>query len=133
MDLEGSWLGQRRAWRVTVLSFEQRGDIPVTLLHPVTVEIARDEVELADLALTVATGKVAVKSFRWRQHRLASEGEFTGVPASILIRLTRTGDNLRSTLLVGGDWSITAAPRMNGTLRVRREAGDIASRDVAGL
>src|SRR5262249_43666273 len=101
--------------------------------RPVTVEIARDGVELADLALTVSTGRVAVKSFRWRQHRLSSEGEFTGVPASLLLRLSETGDNVHSTLVIGGEWSFTAAPRMNGVLRVRREGGDLESRDVAGL
>src|SRR5262249_18560076 len=31
------------------------------------------------------------------------------------------------------EWSFTAAPRMNGVLRVRREGGDLESRDVAGL
>src|SRR5215470_608437 len=98
-ELKGSWLGgERREWRATVLSFEQRGDIPVTLSHPVTVDIARDGVDLTDLALTVSTGRVAVKSFRWHQRRLSSEGEFTGVPASVLMRLSKTGDNVRSTL-----------------------------------
>src|SRR5262249_33084665 len=104
LELEGSWLGgDQRAWRATVLSFEKRGDIPVILSRPVTVEIARDGVELADLALTVSTGRVAVKSFRWRQHRLSSEGEFTGVPASLLLRLSETGDNVHSTLVIGGE------------------------------
>src|SRR5205085_11169410 len=39
----------------------------------------------------------------------------------------RTGRALpvESTLVMGGEWSIAAAPRLNGTFAVRRESGDV--------
>lgn len=134
LKIRGGWHGgDLPHWQGSVVAFEQRGDIPVTLTRPVTMEVARDRALVSDVALRVATGQVTVRHFRWEGHRFSSEGEFTGIPAALPMQLAAVGHNVRSTLLLGGDWSVAASPRMNGTLRVRRESGDLAARDIAGL
>ena len=134
LKVRGGWHGgEHPQWQGSVLAFEQRGDIPVTLTRPITLELGRDNARVSDVNLNVGTGHLTVRYFRWEGHRFSSDGEFTAIPASLPLKLSAVADNVSSTLLVGGDWSIVASPRMNGVLRVRREAGDLASKDITGL
>jgi translocation and assembly module TamB len=134
LKVHGGWQrGSRPQWQGSVVNFEQRGDIAVTLLHPFTLEVGHDHARVSDVALNVDKGQVAVRYFRWEAHRFSSEGEFSGLPVSLALKFSPAAENVSSTLIIGGDWSIDASPRMNGQLRVHREAGDLASKDITGL
>src|SRR5262249_24161443 len=134
LKVRGGWQsGSHPQWQGSVVSFAQRGDITVTLTRPVMLEVGRDHARLSDVALEGDKGEVTVRYFQWEGHRFSSDGEFTGLPASLPLKFSAVADNVSSTLVIGGDWSIAASPRMNGRLRLRREAGDLASKDVTGL
>ena len=65
--------------------------------------------------------------------RIDTRGSFTGIPVASLARLAGQQLPLKSTLVIGGDWSVAATPRLNGTLNVRREQGDLFATDSATL
>lgn len=131
LTIQGGW--HDGVWRGKLVTLQQRGELPITLLQPVPIELGRNDVQLSDLLLEVDTGRLTVRHLRWGAPGLASDGEFHGIPAALLMRLAAVGANVRSTVFLGGEWSVVASPRLNGELRIRREAGDLAARDIAGV
>ncbi|MCU0804212.1 MAG: translocation/assembly module TamB domain-containing protein [Burkholderiales bacterium] len=120
----GSW-DDRRGWAGEIASFENRGDYPATLKAPALLEIASGRGRLGPLDADVAGGTFRVREARWEDGRLASSGAFERLPAAPLIALAGAGATARGTLTLAGEWAVTASPRLNGTVAVRREAGDI--------
>jgi translocation and assembly module TamB len=134
LKISGGWHdGFPGLWRGSLVAFEQHGDTPITLARPVAMELTRDSGQLSDATLEIGAGRLIVRHLRWAADGLDSKGEFTAIPAALLMKFAGVGENVRSTLLLGGDWSVVASPRLNGLLRVRRETGDLGSRYIAGL
>src|SRR6266545_4174203 len=93
-----------------------------TLTHHVAnVSVTGDDLD----ANARLDGGFRVAGFNWREGRIDTRGTFNGVPAAAIARLAGAQLPMRSTLVLGGDWDIAAAPRLAGTLHVRRERGDL--------
>ena len=122
----GTWSGE-------IASFEGRGKVAVTLRAPAPVRVARGQVELGRLEAGVGEGRLLVRELTWSKERIVSSGEFNGIPAQWLVAAADLGEKLRSTMLLDGQWSVTAAPRLDGTLRVRRASGDLVLLDERPL
>jgi translocation and assembly module TamB len=118
----GTWSGE-------IVSFEGRGKVPVTLRAPAPLRVARGRVELGRLEAGVGEGRLLVRELAWSKERVVSSGEFGGLPAQWLVAAAGLGERLRATMLLDGQWSITAAPGLDGTLRLRRASGDLAILD----
>jgi len=115
---DGTWTGE-------VASFESKGKVPVTLRAPASLRVARNRIDLGKVEASLGGGQLLVRELAWSPSRTVSSGEFTGLPAQWLIALANVGDRLRATLLLDGQWSINATPRLDGNLRVRRASGDL--------
>ncbi len=115
----------KRAWAGTVTRFENRGRFPVLLKTPAALELAPGRVVIGAFEAAALGGSLRVRDFRWEAQRLTSSGAFTDFAARLLVDAAGLGDSVRSTLVVGGDWSLTATPRLNGTVRIQRERGDL--------
>ena len=61
----------------------------------------------------------------WDAGRITTRGAFTGVTLAKAAALAGRPLPVESTLVLGGDWSIDAAPRLNGSFTVHRERGDL--------
>ncbi|HEY5896175.1 MAG TPA: translocation/assembly module TamB domain-containing protein, partial [Burkholderiales bacterium] len=116
---EGLWSGE-------IASLDGRGKVPFHLRAPAPLKVARGKVELGRFEASVGEGRLLVREVAWSRSRVASSGEFTGLPAQWLIAAAGMSDKLRGTLLLDGQWAITAAPDVDGTLRLRRASGDLA-------
>ena len=125
--LRGGYSGG--AWAGEVLSLEGRGQVPVHLRAATPLRIAKGRVELGRVEATLGEGHLLVNDLVWSKERVVSSGEFKGLPAQWAIAAAGLTDKLSATLLVDGQWSITAAPALDGTLRLRRASGDIVLQD----
>jgi translocation and assembly module TamB len=112
------------AWNGTVQTFANRGAYVFALRAPARVSIARDRYMVSDLHAAVADGQIDVASLLIEEGRITTQGSFTGVPVNSVAKLAGSPLPFASTLTIGGDWSITATPRLSGTFNVRREGGD---------
>ncbi|HEY5898387.1 MAG TPA: hypothetical protein VIV54_12535, partial [Burkholderiales bacterium] len=117
--VDGLWSGE-------IASLDGRGKVPFHLRAPAPLKVARARVELGRFEASVGEGRLLVREVAWSRSRVASSGEFTGLPAQWLIAAAGMSDKLRGTLLLDGQWAITAAPDVDGTLRLRRASGDLA-------
>jgi translocation and assembly module TamB len=73
----------------------------------------------------VADGDVRLAEFVWDNGRITTSGNFHAVPLATVTRLAGAPLPFGSTVTLGGEWSLAAAPRLTGNLTVRREAGDV--------
>ena len=101
--------------------------------RPRALEIARDRVHVGATRLAVADGRADLANLAIDDGRIATHGSFTGIPVTALARLSGTTLPFPSTLVLGGDWSLAATPRLSGTLNVRRESGDWFATESATL
>ncbi|MEO8304147.1 MAG: translocation/assembly module TamB domain-containing protein [Betaproteobacteria bacterium] len=116
----GGW-----TWSGTLDTLENRGLWALHLATPATLAIARGHVEIGAARIDVADGRVDLKALSWDDGHVTTRGEFAGVPVATAAKFAGVSLPFASTLTVAGDWSIAAAPRLNGTVTLRRERGDL--------
>jgi translocation and assembly module TamB len=112
-------------WAGSLDTLENRGPWAVRLAAPAALEIARDHVHVGQARLNVADGNVDVGTLEWDDGRITTRGAFAGVPVTTLAKVSGVKLPFISTITLAGDWSLAAAPRLNGSATVRREQGDL--------
>ena len=117
------------AWRGTLSALENRGAVAFKLTAPATFTLSRERVELAGIHLATADGRADVDEFAWTAGRITSRGNFTGVALARAAALAGHALPFASTLVLGGDWSIDATPRLHGRFALHRERGDLYASD----
>jgi translocation and assembly module TamB len=80
---------------------------------------------VGEARVRVADGSVQLSEFVWNDGRMHTQGRFSAVPVSTIARLARATLPVASTITLGGEWSLAATPRLNGTALLRREGGDV--------
>jgi translocation and assembly module TamB len=131
LSLDGSLRNVDRpgeaSWTGTLVAFENRGAVPVRLRGPAALALHRDYARIADAHVEAADGRADIGEFVWDGGRITTRGSFTAIPLTTAARLVGRTLPVESTLVLGGDWSIAAAPRLNGRFSVQRERGDITT------
>ncbi len=112
-------------WTGTLDALQNRGAWPLRLEAPVALEIERDRVDVGPARLAAADGQFEIGALSWDDGRLSTRGAFSGLPVATLIRLAGADMKLVSTMTLAGEWSLAATPRLNGSLTLRREQGDL--------
>jgi len=117
-------------WAGTLEQLTNHGTYALTLEAPTPIEWAAGLLHIGTARVAVADGHADLADFLWDNGRITTRGAFGGIPAMAIARLAGTKLPLATTLVIGGDWTLAANPRLNGTLRVFRERGDIFGTDV---
>jgi translocation and assembly module TamB len=119
MQADGAWQGE-------ILELTNAGDYPLTMLGATALRIARDRVELGPFTAELDAGRLEVRAARWAAGRLQTSGEFSALPARWLVLAAGAAAQVRTNLLLDGSWNLRTAPRLEGTLQLRRRSGDLA-------
>jgi translocation and assembly module TamB len=134
--LHGGW-SRDDGWAGTIDALRNDGRYPLRLVRPVAVRASPARVEVGQLEAVLGEGRIVARESAWTPGRLASSGEFTGLPAAWLLAPAGLAGKLESTLTLEGRWALRSDPALNGTLSVRRGGGDLAfagtPRIAAGL
>jgi translocation and assembly module TamB len=94
-------------------------------MAPAALSVAPDRLQLGRLEASLGEGRLLIEDLRWAPGAFASRGEFRRLPARWLILALGATRQVAGDLTLDGEWSLVAAPRMDGTLRLRRAAGDL--------
>src|SRR5262245_10768814 len=116
---------EKLAWKGTLDSFENRGAWTTRLAAPAHLEVARSRVHVGAARIQVAEGDFNLAEFAWDDGRISTAGDFSAVPLATFARVAGTPLPFQSTLTLSGEWKLATTPRLNGTLAVRRQSGDI--------
>ena len=122
-----------RAWGGTIDALDNRGTLALSLAAPTPVEWSADRLHVGAAHLRIAEGRADLADFLWDNGKLTTRGAFSDMPVSALFRLAGRKPPLATTLVIAGDWSLAATPRLNGTLHIARERGDVYGTDTATL
>ena len=134
IDFAGRLVGRwRRAdgWSGTVETLANRGRFPAKLVAPVAVETGPGRIAIGAAAVELGDGRLEIQRLRWERGRLSTQGELAGVAIAPFLALAGLPPEVATTLVVRGAWSIDTTPRLNGTIALARESGDIAVGDPA--
>ncbi len=115
---------EARRWSGTLDGFANAGTYAVRLLAPAGLAVARGSVEVGNAAIAIAEGRVDVAKLAFNDGRIDTQGSYTGVPVAAVAHLSGRPLPFHSTLVVGGQWALTASPRLNGVFTLARERGD---------
>ena len=113
-------------WSGTVEALENRGEYPVALEAPVTLEVAPRRLRAGKLAMRVAGGRLDANEIRYDEGRIASQGQFSGLRARVLLALAGLSPEAGGTMQLAGSWALASEPRWNGTVSIRRQSGDLS-------
>ncbi len=113
-----------RTWSGRIDTFANQGPRAVRLLGPATLTLGPGGVDVGPAAIALADGRVDVVRFARRDGRIDTQGSYSGLSVASLARFLGRPLPLHSTLVVGGQWTLTASPRLNGTFTLARERGD---------
>ena len=112
------------AWSGRVSRLTNTGSVALALEAPATLSVSRQRVAIGTARIAIAEGRADIERLVVDTGRVDTRGSFTGIPVKALARLGGATFPLASTLVIGGDWALSAAPKLNGTLNVKREGGD---------
>ena len=113
------------SWSGTLVTFDNRGTIPVRLRGTAALALHRNYLRIGDAHIEAADGRADIGEFVWNDGRITTRGAFTGIPLATAARLAGQKLPVDTTLVLAGDWSIAAAPRLTGRFSVQRERGDV--------
>jgi translocation and assembly module TamB len=129
LSVVGGWANvdapDHAQWSATEVSFENRGSVPVRIAPGALLVARAGDAQITNAHLEVAVGRADVGELTWDHGRITTRGTFTGVPLAAAARLAGRKLPVDATLVLGGDWSIAANPRLDGTFSVKRERGDL--------
>ncbi|MEP6943192.1 MAG: translocation/assembly module TamB domain-containing protein, partial [Betaproteobacteria bacterium] len=117
-------------WSGNVEVAENKGAYALALASPARLEIDKRRVRLSEAHLRIAEGSADIGEFVWDDGRITSRGSFAAVPLATLARLAGRALPVRATLTLKGDWSVAATPRLDGTVHVARDDGDVYATDA---
>jgi translocation and assembly module TamB len=117
------------SWTGSVDALENKGDYAIALTAPARLNVSSGRVLLSDAHVHVAEGVADIGEFVWDAGRITSRGSFSSVPVAALARMAGRPLPVRSTLTLKGDWLVAATPRLDGTINVARDGGDIYATD----
>lgn len=120
----GGW-SRDEGWAGTILSLANTGPYPGRLVAPAPLRVSPGRVALGRFEASVGGGRLLVQEAAWSRERFASSGEFSGMPGQWLVLAAGLDERIHSTMRVDGRWSLAAAPRLDGTLLVRRRSGEL--------
>ena len=113
-------------WSGALEELVNRGEVPVELVSPVSLALSPQRVQVEPFELRVVGGRLAVSELRYTGGRLSTAGRFSDLPVRPLVALAGGPADRAGTLRLTGNWSVSNAPRLVGSIRIERESGDVA-------
>ncbi len=120
--IEGRWAAPE--WTGSVVTLENKGTYPATLVQPVPVRFGGGQLTAGPAEARIAGGRVSLQALAWSKDRLDTRGEVAGMPIAPFVALAGV-TGVATDLRVKGRWDLATTTRLNGTLALAREAGDV--------
>ena len=123
----GGWSTQdgEAAWRGHITRIDNEGRLATHLAQPATLSIGAAHQRIEGLTLAIAEGRVSIESLDHADGRLATRGQFEHLGVQALSRWFPAFETAKSTLTLKGVWDLTLGERIDGSLQVAREDGDL--------
>lgn len=122
--LSGGWHAAQ-GWAGQLETFGNTGSYAVELLGPALLAAGPERVSIRDARLRLLQGTLMVNEAGYHNGNLDTRGSFSGIPASALQRLSGSSLPMDVSLILAGGWNLHIGQNLDGTVKIRRESGDI--------
>lgn len=123
-DLAGGW-EEKSGWSGSLRTLENRGRYPLALLAPARLTLAPGRFSLNEAALGFAGANIQIHELSRQGGRLSSRGELRGLPLDQFAVLAFKPRTAETNLTLAGKWSVAVADRVDGSIELWREQGDV--------
>lgn len=124
-------LDDEQVWRGQLAQAQAQGRWPMSLISPATLVLSGEQQQVNDLALTVSGGRLSIEQFNRRGSQMSSRGALGNLPLAPFLSMLETELPFTTDLRVNGDWDLRAGDTLDGTLHLRRLAGDVRTKSPA--
>jgi len=126
----GALQAQAQSWQGSIEQFNGSGRLQARLSGAAPLEISRQRIELRQVHLQMDSAVLAIEQLRRDQDGIQTRGRFEHLQLAALLPLLRPQPDVSTDLLFGGEWNLTLSGVPRGTVSLRRESGDLATRGM---
>ncbi len=111
-------------WQGNIERFDGSGRFVAHLAGPAAFDISRERAALEHFRLDADRAYIAVEQFSRDRRGLMTKGRFERLQVGALMQFATAEPPFKTDLELAGEWNVTIAGAVDGTLAVRRERGD---------
>ncbi len=119
------------SWKGTLDEAAVGGTLVAKLEAPAALEWTPERAGARGLRIAFAGGSLAIDALDVDHGRVSTTGAFHALPLEALARVAGHPLTFGSTLTLSGRWDVAAAPRINGSIDIARESGDLYGADAS--
>ncbi|MGE5384310.1 MAG: translocation/assembly module TamB domain-containing protein, partial [Betaproteobacteria bacterium] len=112
-------------WQGNIERFDGNGRFVAHLAGPAAFDVSQQRAALEHFRLDADRAYIAVEQFS-RDHRgLVTKGRFERLQVGALMQFATPEPAFKTDLELAGEWNVSMAGAVDGTLAIRRERGDV--------
>ncbi|WP_158592239.1 translocation/assembly module TamB domain-containing protein [Noviherbaspirillum sedimenti] len=131
LQASGALQAQALRWQGSIDQLSGSGRLQARLAGAAPLEVSRQRIELRQFRLEMDDAILAIEQLRRDEQGIQTRGRFEHLPLAALLPYLRPQPDISTDLLFGGEWDVRLAGVPSGTLSLRRERGDLATRGMA--
>ena len=118
-------------WEGAINTFDAVGHLSAKLNAPANLLISQKQIQLDQFKVTGVNASIVIDQFQRNERGISTRGKFEHVKIGELLRSLNPAVPIAGDLALAGDWNLSLIDKLDGTLNVRRESGDIVMRGNA--
>ncbi|HEY8100052.1 MAG TPA: translocation/assembly module TamB domain-containing protein [Burkholderiaceae bacterium] len=126
-------LGSAARWQGTINRMEGEGRVVGHLAEAAPLTVSRQRMQLDHFVLDANDGHLAIDQFIRDQNNIVTRGNFERLQIMSLLQFANQQPMLTSDLQLAGEWNLDLANTVNGSIKVRRQSGDIMMKGSASV
>ncbi len=117
-------LSEQFSWQGKVKSLTGKSIVPFQLMAPMSLMVSNEQAKLGAAELHVGQSVIQIGHVDWYKGILNTQGEFKKIVVADWLPLLGNKE-VRSDLILAGGWSIKQNQDINGSVNLKRIAGDV--------
>lgn len=124
-------LARAPRWEGAINTFDAAGYLTAKLNAPAHLLISQKQVQLDQFKVTGANASIVIEQFLRNERGVTTRGKFEHVKIGELLQSINPAAPVGGDLALAGEWNLSLIDKLDGTVNVRRESGDIVMRGNA--
>lgn len=112
-------------WKGNIDAFKATGRFTARLAAASPLFVSAQRIQLDRFHVDADVGHIAVDQFMRDETGMATRGRIDNLEAARLLQHAAPSAQIRTNLLLGGEWDVRLGDVLAGTIAMRREAGDV--------
>jgi translocation and assembly module TamB len=112
-------------WQGSIERLDAAGRFTAHLAAPASLAISKERFSLERFRLEANTATFVVERFQRDARGIVTRGRIERLRVAELLKFTEQPPALSTDLVLDGDWDVSIARKINGSMNLRRTAGDV--------